>query len=97
MAVAGGLHKAVIVCGIERMTHATREDTTAALATAADWELEGCYGESFISLNAKIMRLYMDTYGVDAEDFAHFAINAHDNGMTNPNSFCTKKLISIPT
>jgi len=92
MAVAGGLHKAVIVCGIERMTHATREDTTAALATAADWELEGCYGESFISLNAKIMRLYMDTYGVDAEDFAHFAINAHDNGMTNPNSFLHKKI-----
>ncbi len=92
MAVAGGLHKAVIVCGIERMTHATREDTTAALATAADWELEGCYGESFISLNAKIMRLYMDTYGVDAEDFAHFAINAHDNGMTNPNAFLHKKI-----
>lgn len=92
MAVAGGLHKAVIVCGIERMTHATREDTTAALATAADWELEGCYGESFISLNAKIMRLYMDTYGVDAEDFAHFAINAHDNGMTNSNAFLHKKI-----
>ena len=92
MAVAGGLHNAVIVCGIERMTHATREDTTAALATAADWELEGCYGESFISLNAKIMRLYMDTYSVDAEDFAHFAINAHDNGMTNPNAFLHKKI-----
>jgi acetyl-CoA C-acetyltransferase len=92
MAVAGGLHKAVIVCGIERMTHATREDTTAALATAADWELEGCYGESFISLNAKIMRLYMETYGVEAKDFAHFAINAHDNGMTNPNAFLHKKI-----
>jgi acetyl-CoA C-acetyltransferase len=92
MAVAGGLHNAVIVCGIERMTHATREDTTAALATAADWELEGCYGESFISLNAKIMRLYMETYGIEAEDFAHFAINAHENGLNNPNAFLHKKI-----
>ena len=92
MSVAGGHHDAAIVCGIERMTHATKEDTTAALATAADWELEGCYGESFISLNAKIMRLYMDTYGVESKDFAHFALNAHDNGLNNPNAFLQKKV-----
>jgi acetyl-CoA C-acetyltransferase len=92
MSVAGGFHDAAIVCGMERMTHATREDTTAALATAADWELEGCMGESFISLNAKLMKLYMEAYGVTAEDFGHFAINAHDNGYTNPNAFLQKKI-----
>lgn len=92
MSVAGGFHDTAIVCGVERMTHATKEDTTAALATAADWELEGCYGESFISLNAKIMKLYMDTYGVTAKDFGHFAINAHDNGLTNPHAFLHKKV-----
>jgi hypothetical protein len=27
---------------------------------------------SFVSLNAKPMALYMDTYGVEAIDFAHF-------------------------
>lgn len=92
MSVAGGHHDTAIVCGIERMTHASKEDTTSALATAADWELEGCYGESFISLNAKIMQLYMDTYGVGAEDFGHFAINAHNNGMNNPNGFLHKRI-----
>ena len=92
MAVAGGFHDAAVVCGIERMTHATRDDTTAALATAADWELEGCQGESFISLNARLMKLYMENYGVKAEDFGHFAINAHDNGFTNPNAFLQKKI-----
>ena len=92
MAVAGGFHDAAVICGIERMTHATREDTTAALATAADWELEGCQGESFISLNARLMKLYMENYGVKAEDFGHFAINAHDNGFTNPNAFLQKKI-----
>jgi acetyl-CoA C-acetyltransferase len=92
MSVAGGHHDMTVVCGIERMTHATKEATTAALATASDWELEGCYGESFISLNAKIMRLYMDTYGVESEDFGHFAINAHKNGMNNPNAFLHKEV-----
>ncbi|MBT5332163.1 MAG: thiolase domain-containing protein [Porticoccaceae bacterium] len=92
MTVAGGHHDTTVVCGMERMTHATKEDTTAALATAADWELEGCYGESFISLNAKIMQLYMDTYGVGSEDFGHFAINAHKNGLNNPNAFLHKEV-----
>ncbi|MCZ6831930.1 MAG: beta-ketoacyl synthase N-terminal-like domain-containing protein [Gammaproteobacteria bacterium] len=92
MGVAGGFHDAAIVCGIERMTHAGREDITAALATAADWELEGCKGESFISLNAKLMKLYMEAYGVTAADFAHFAITAHDNGYTNPNAFLQKQI-----
>lgn len=92
MSVAGGFHDVAVVCGIERMTHASREATTSALATAADWELEGCHGESFISLNAKIMQLYMDTYKVSSEDFGHFAINAHDNGLNNPNAFLHKKV-----
>ncbi|MBR9909728.1 MAG: thiolase domain-containing protein [Gammaproteobacteria bacterium] len=92
MSVAGGFHDVVAVCGVERMTHSSREDTTAALATAADWELEGCNGDSFISLNARLMKLYMQTYGVTAEDFGHFAINAHENGFTNPNAFLQKQI-----
>ncbi len=92
MSVGGGYHDAVVVSGIERMTHSTLEDTTAALATAADWELEGVKGECFISLNARLMKLYMETYGVTAEDFGHFAITAHDNGLSNPIGFLHKKL-----
>ena len=92
MSVAGGLHDTVVVCGMERMTHADKDNVTQALATAADWELEGCYGESFISLNAKIMKLYMETYGVVSEDFAHFSLNAHDNGLNNSNAFLRKKV-----
>ncbi len=92
MSVAGGFHDVAVVCGSERMTHANLADTTAALATAADWELEGYKGESFISLNARLMKLYMEAYGVTAKDFGHFAIAAHDNGLNNPNGFLQKKI-----
>jgi len=44
MAIAGGFHDIVLVSGLERMSHVPRDHTTAALATAADWELEGCDG-----------------------------------------------------
>src|SRR5512139_429108 len=66
-AVAGGIHDAVAVCGVERMTHVERAVATRALATAADWELEGVCGESFLSLNATLMRAYMAKYGVASE------------------------------
>lgn len=91
-AVAGGLHDAVAVCGVERMTHVDRDTVTSALATAADWELEGVCGESFLSLNATLMRTYMKQYGVGPERFAPFAITAHRNALTNPNALLHKPL-----
>ena len=91
-AVAGGLHDVVVVCGMERMTQAPRDAITQALATAADWELEGVNGESFISLNARLMALYMETYGTRPEQFAPFAIAAHTNAMNNPNALLHKPL-----
>ena len=72
LAIASGAHEVVAVCGVERMTHVDRDTVTRALATAADWELEGAGGESFLSLNAQLMRAYMQRYRVQAEDFAPF-------------------------
>ena len=90
MSVAGGFHDVAVVCGMERMTHAPKETTTASLATAADWELEGCMGESFLSLNAALMSAYMSAWGVGARDFAHFSINAHRNALGNPHALLKK-------
>jgi acetyl-CoA C-acetyltransferase len=91
-AVAGGIHDAVAVCGVERMTHVDRDAVTRALATAADFELEGVCGESFLSLNATLMRAYMDRYGIAAERFAPFAITAHRNALTNANALLHKPI-----
>lgn len=92
MCVAGGFHDVVVVCGSERMTHAPKDMTTASLATAADWELEGCVGESFLSLNATLMSRYMERWGVTSRDFGHFAINAHRNAVGNPHAFLRKPI-----
>jgi acetyl-CoA C-acetyltransferase len=91
-AIAGGLHDLVVVCGMERMTQAPREEITMALATAADWEIEGVRGDSFISLNAKLMAAYMERYGATPEQFAPFAIAAHSNALNNPNALLHKPL-----
>lgn len=90
--VAGGTHDVVAVCGVERMTHVDRDAVTRALATAADSELESAGGESFLSLNAQLMRAYMERHARCAEDFAPFAVNAHRNALTNPNAVLHKEI-----
>lgn len=92
MTIAGGMHDVVIVCGFERMMHVEKDTVTQALATASDWELESSRGESFLSLNAKLMRAYMDEYSVSPEDFAPFSINAHRNALENPNAVFHKAI-----
>lgn len=85
-AVASGMAQVVAVCGVEKMTDATSESVTSALATAADADFEGAQGVTFVSLNALIMRRYMHEYGVPHAAFAPFSVNAHRNAANNPNA-----------
>lgn len=92
MAIASGQHDVVAVCGLEKMTHTDRYETTRALATASDWPSEGAHGHSFVSLNAVIMQEYMRRYLANRSLFAALAINAHQNALTNPNALFQKPL-----
>ena len=86
IAVAGGLADVVLVVGVEKMTDYLGPRVTAALAMAADADYEASQGVSFVALNALLMRRYMHEFGYRKEDFAPFAVNAHANGMNNPNA-----------
>lgn len=92
MAIASGCHDAVVVCGVEKMTHSGREEITQALATASHWPTEGGQGETFLSLNAAVMEQYMERYDLTPAAFANFAVNAHKNAMTNPQAMLQKKV-----
>lgn len=85
-AIASGMVDLVAVCGVEKMTDATPDVTTAALATAADAEFEGIHGATFVALNALVMRRYMHEYGIPHPAFGPFSINAHANARNNPNA-----------
>lgn len=84
MSVASGMTDLALVVGVEKMTDTSGQDTTSALAMAADAEYEVSQGVSFVSLNALLMRRYMYEYGWTRKDFANFAINAHANAQHNP-------------
>ena len=97
MAVASGMHDCVVCVGIEKMGHADKDKTTAGLATASDWDQEGGKGETFVSLNARLMAAYMERYGVDHHAFAPFAITAHNNASSNPYALFHRKPLDLAT
>ncbi len=86
MAVASGELERVLVIGAEKLTETPHQETTAALAAAADADFEVEQGITFVGLNALIMRRYMHQYGYTHKDFAPFAIAAHANAARNPNA-----------
>jgi len=86
VAVAGGLADVVVVVGVEKMTDESGEVVTSSLAMAADGDYELPHGLSFVAINALLMRRYMHVHGVAREDFANFAVVAHQNAVGNPNA-----------
>jgi len=86
IAVGSGIVTSALAVGVEKMTDTSPRETTSALATAASADWEGIHGVTFVGLNALVMRRYMYEYGWQHEDFAPFSINAHANGVKNPNA-----------
>jgi len=92
MAIRSGMHEVVAVCGAECMSVRERDETVRALATASDWPREGARGETFVSLNARLMEDYLHRYGYPSDALAPFAINAHENARKNPFAMFHKAL-----
>ena len=93
-AVASGEARLAVAVGVEKMSEGL---PTPALAKALDAKTETALGATLLSQNARLMRLYMDTYGVPAEAFNNFSLNAHRNARTNPYALFKDKKVNDRT
>ncbi|MEJ2749007.1 MAG: beta-ketoacyl synthase N-terminal-like domain-containing protein [Anaerolineae bacterium] len=93
-AVASGMVETAVVVGVEKMSDPL---PTPALAKALDAEREVADGATLISLNARLMQLYMERYSAPADAFANFAVNAHRNARHNPNAIFRDKVVTAET
>lgn len=89
LAVASAEADLAIAMGVEKMSSGV---ATPALAKALDAEQEVPLGETLVSKNAELMRLYINRYKMPEEGLVNFAINAHKNAMTNPHALFHKEL-----
>ncbi len=92
MAIMSGLCENVVVCGLEKMSHSDKDFIIQSIATASDWEKEGSQGETFVTLNSKLMEMYIEKYKICPDSFGMFGVNAHKNAFTNPNALFQKKI-----
>ena len=83
LAVASGMHEAVAVVGVEKVSDVLDEQREAAVALLSDGDWEGVHGVTQTAQWAMLMRRYMHDYAVTPLDFAHFAVNAHANAVAN--------------
>jgi len=84
ISVASGIHDIVVAAGIEKMTDVLTEQTTEALATAADQEWEAFVGATFPGLYALMARRHMYEFGTTEEQMAKVAVKNHHNACFNP-------------
>ena len=86
LGVASGVQDVVVVCGVEKTTDADAETAMAAWSAGTDAEYEAFHGLTIPAVAGLLMRRYMHEFGVGREDLAPFAVNAHKNGVNNPNA-----------
>lgn len=90
--VAAGFYDAVLVAGVEKVTHTGTEWTTTYFSYCSDFFYEGGAGASFPGLFASMARAYMTEFKATEEDLALVAVKNHENGFLNPKAHLRKKI-----
>jgi acetyl-CoA C-acetyltransferase len=92
LAILSGLHKIVMVGGVEKMTHRTTAEVTEYLAMASDMPFEQWNGITFPGLYALMATAHMHHYGTTEEQMARIAVKNHHNGTLNPKAHMQKEI-----
>jgi acetyl-CoA C-acetyltransferase len=92
LAILSGLHKVVMVGGVEKMTHRTTSEVTEYLAMASDMPFEQWNGITFPGLYALMATAHMNKYGTTEEQMAKVAVKNHHNGTFNPKAHMQKEI-----
>ena len=90
--VAAGFYDAVLVTGVEKVTHTGTEWTTTYFSYCSDFFYEGQAGVAFPGLFASMARAYLHEFNATEEDLARVAVKNHDNGLLNPKAHLRKKI-----
>ena len=92
LAILSGMHKVVMVGGVEKMTHRTTAEVTEFLAMASDLPFEQWNGITFPGLYALMATAHMHKYDTTEEQMARVAVKNHHNGTLNPKAHMQKEI-----
>lgn len=91
--IAGGFLDAVLVVGVEKMTHMPTEDATKIIASSMTHPTgETAHGASMPSLAAMFTRKYLEKFNLSTRHLALVAVKNHANALKNPYAHLQKKI-----
>lgn len=90
--VAGGFQDAVLVVGVEKLSHLDTLTATSYFAIAADYPFETKNGATFPGLYATLASAYRQAFATRPEMFGAIAIKNHANAARNPHAHFQKEI-----
>ena len=84
--VAGGFTDAVLVVGVEKLSHLDTLTATSYFAEAADYPFETRNGATFPGLYATLANAYQRKFPMDPEVLGSVAVKNHANAALNPHA-----------
>jgi acetyl-CoA C-acetyltransferase len=92
LAILSGMVDVALVVGVEKITDTIGGEVETALATAGDSDYEAVHGLTPTAQAALLMRRYLFEFNPPRAAFAGFAVNAHANGVHNPQAMFQKAI-----
>ena len=92
LAILSGFVDTAVVLGVEKWTDQVGSELGTAAATTMDYDYESNPGMSITGQAGLLMQRYFYEYHLPAHALAGFPIQAHANGLNNPNAFYHRKL-----
>ncbi|MCI4330433.1 MAG: acetyl-CoA acetyltransferase [Thermoplasmata archaeon] len=90
--VAGGFSDAVLVVGVEKLSHLDTLAATSYFAMGADYAFETRNGATFPGLYATLASAYQKRFGTPPEEFGAVAVKNHANAAMNPHAHFQKPI-----
>lgn len=96
LAILSGYMDTVAVLGVEKWTDMAHSESETAMAQGLDYDYEGVQGLSESGQAAILMQRYLFEHNLPNDALGGFAVQAHANGVNNPNAFF-RRAISLET
>jgi acetyl-CoA C-acetyltransferase len=90
--VAGGFADAVLVVGVEKLSHLDTLNATSYFAMGADYAFETRNGATFPGLYATLASAHRHKFGTKESELGAVAVKNHANGARNPHAHFQKEI-----
>ncbi|MCX6055266.1 MAG: thiolase domain-containing protein [Chloroflexi bacterium] len=92
LAILSGYVDTVAVLGVEKWTDMAQSESETAMSEGLDFDYESMQGLTEVGQAGLLMKRYLHEYNLPENALSGFPIQAHSNGVNNPNAIYRKSI-----